>query len=88
MFPDAVQMMHDSMSILPVQSRAITLSPEQFLMMQPVSESETDEDPPPKQSLSLSPLPDRIGFIGAGQVRMTASFQHAQYRSHVQNVCQ
>ena len=56
--------------------------------MQPVSESETDEDPPPKQSLSLSPLPDRIGFIGAGQVRMTASFQHAQYRSHVQNVCQ
>lgn len=34
----------------------------------PVSESETDEDPPPKQSLSLSPLPDRIGFIGAGQM--------------------
>ncbi len=47
--------------------------------MQPVSESETDEDPPPKQSLSLSPLPDRIGFIGAGQVRTTASFQLAQY---------
>lgn len=34
--------------------------------MQPVSESETDDDPP--QQTSLSSLPDRIGFIGAGQV--------------------
>ena len=34
--------------------------------MQPVSESETDEDPP--QQTNLSALPDRIGFIGAGQV--------------------
>lgn len=34
--------------------------------MQPVSESETDEDPP--QQMNLSALPDRIGFIGAGQV--------------------
>ena len=46
--------------------------------MQPVSESETDEDPPPKQSLSLSPLPDRIGFIGAGQVGMLARIQLVQ----------
>ena len=36
------------------------------LCMQPVSESETDEDPP--QQTNLSALPDRIGFIGAGQV--------------------
>ena len=34
--------------------------------MQPVSESEAEDDPPPQTS--LSPLPDRIGFIGAGQV--------------------
>lgn len=34
----------------------------------PVSESESDEPAPSKQSLSLSPLPDRIGFIGAGQM--------------------
>ncbi len=47
--------------------------------MQPVSESETDEDPPPKQSLSLAPLPDRIGFIGAGQVCMTARIQLVQH---------
>ncbi len=46
--------------------------------MQPVSESETDEDPPPKQSLSLSPLPDRIGFIGAGQVCTTVTIEHVQ----------
>ena len=36
------------------------------LCTQPVSESETDEDPP--QQTNLSALPDRIGFIGAGQV--------------------
>lgn len=36
------------------------------LCMQPVSESETDEDLP--QQMNLSALPDRIGFIGAGQV--------------------
>lgn len=35
--------------------------------MQPVSESDNEESPP-KQNLNLSPLPDRIGFIGAGQV--------------------
>lgn len=71
--------MHESMNILPLQSRDITMSPEHILIMQPVSESETDEDPPPKQSLSLSPLPDRIGFIGAGQVHITASFQLVQH---------
>ncbi|KAL3153922.1 hypothetical protein ABBQ32_013485 [Trebouxia sp. C0010 RCD-2024] len=32
----------------------------------PVSESETDEDLP--QQMNLSALPDRIGFIGAGQM--------------------
>lgn len=33
----------------------------------PVSESDNEESPP-KQNLNLSPLPDRIGFIGAGQM--------------------
>ena len=37
-----------------------------MLHVQPVSESETEDDPP--QQSNLSPLPDRIGFIGAGQV--------------------
>lgn len=46
--------------------------------MQPVSESESDEPAPPKQSLSLSPLPDRIGFIGAGQVPNSV-FVHMMY---------
>lgn len=37
------------------------------LLMQPIAESE-DEDAPRPPLPSQSPLPDRIGFIGAGQV--------------------
>ncbi len=48
--------------------------------MQPVSESETDEDPPQQnQNLNLSPLPDRIGFIGAGQASTCSSMLTKHY---------
>ncbi len=36
--------------------------------MQPISESEEEEDNRDAEQPRLAPLPDRIGFIGAGQV--------------------
>ena len=43
--------------------------------LQPIAESEDEEAPRPP-SPSQSPLPDRIGFIGAGQVRPYRSIEH------------
>lgn len=48
--------------------------------MQPVSESETDEDPP--KQMNLSALPDRIGFIGAGQVLPVLSCMSVHASAH------
>ena len=42
-------------------------------VLQPVGESDSEDSP--KQSPNLSPLPDRIGFIGAGQVSVPVQFE-------------